>query len=415
MDNIASDYVTSSTGIDFTQNSSDTNGKGLYIRSGTEANAYPIYYYRGDVEDNNVIFGGFCWKIVRTTETGGVKMIYNGVPVEGACDNTGTASEIGTSVFNTNYNSPAYVGYMYGDVYEADGRDMNGDTTVYYYGNSVTYENGVYTLTNTITSDWSSVWETGLNNYHYTCFSTGTTCNEVYYLTYTNETYAYYLTLTDVASIEDALENMLDKNATSSTIKGNATTSGSIDYWYYNNLNSYTSSLEDTIFCNDRSIWNLGAFNPTGGLLNSEDGIFEALIFEPFGRMFDTLLYGTTYEPSLSCSRDVDKFTVSSSNGNGVLDYPVGLLTLDEVAMAGLFAEEANEDFYLYTGSDYWLGSPGGVVGGSAGGSDVDSDGTLVNDAVDNAFGLRPVVSLRLGIGVSGGSGTVADPYVIES
>jgi hypothetical protein len=78
MDNIQSEFVTASTGIDFSQISSDTNGKGLYIRSGTENDAYPIVYYRGDVEDNNVLFNNKCWKAVRTTDTGGVKLIYNG-------------------------------------------------------------------------------------------------------------------------------------------------------------------------------------------------------------------------------------------------------------------------------------------------------------------------------------------------
>ena len=75
MDNINSTYVNNSTpGIDFSAISSDTNGKGLYTLSSTSNDAYPIMYYRGDV-DNNVLFGGFCWKIVRTTDTGGIKLI----------------------------------------------------------------------------------------------------------------------------------------------------------------------------------------------------------------------------------------------------------------------------------------------------------------------------------------------------
>ena len=36
------------------------------------------------------------------------------------------------------------------------------------------------------------------------------------------------------------------------------------------------------------------------------------------------------YTPTLNCSRDIDKFTVSNSIGNGKLTYPVGLLTVDE-------------------------------------------------------------------------------------
>ena len=52
---------------------------GLYNGEGSDTYANPVYYYKGNVENNNVLFGGFCWKIVRTTETGGVKIVYNGV------------------------------------------------------------------------------------------------------------------------------------------------------------------------------------------------------------------------------------------------------------------------------------------------------------------------------------------------
>ena len=65
MDNIQSTNVSASTGIDFSKISGDTdndnvidNGEGLYIRATTENDAYPIMYYRGAVEDNNVYFAG---------------------------------------------------------------------------------------------------------------------------------------------------------------------------------------------------------------------------------------------------------------------------------------------------------------------------------------------------------------------
>ncbi|MBR7041890.1 MAG: hypothetical protein IKI04_00140, partial [Bacilli bacterium] len=57
IDNISSTYVTNSNGVQFNAVSSNTNGKGIYIRSGTENDAHPIYYYRGAVTDNNVLFG----------------------------------------------------------------------------------------------------------------------------------------------------------------------------------------------------------------------------------------------------------------------------------------------------------------------------------------------------------------------
>ena len=53
---------------------------GLYNGEGADTYANPVYYYKGNVQNNNVLFAGFCWKIVRTTETGGVKIVYNGIP-----------------------------------------------------------------------------------------------------------------------------------------------------------------------------------------------------------------------------------------------------------------------------------------------------------------------------------------------
>ena len=70
---------------------SGTNG--IYVRNDTINDPYPIYYYRGAV-DNNLIFAGFCWKIVRTTETGGVKLIYNGNIVNSFISCNTLASEI---------------------------------------------------------------------------------------------------------------------------------------------------------------------------------------------------------------------------------------------------------------------------------------------------------------------------------
>ena len=103
----------SDVGINFGAISSDTNGKGVYTFSRTANYAYPIYYYRGDVQNNNVLFGNFCWKILRTTTTGGVKLIYNGTPNNGVCNNVGEASEIGKSIFNIEDTGAKYVGYMY--------------------------------------------------------------------------------------------------------------------------------------------------------------------------------------------------------------------------------------------------------------------------------------------------------------
>lgn len=78
LDDRVSPYVTSSSGINFNTISSDTNGKGLYISKGTENSNNPLLYFRGDVTNNNVLIGDSCWKIIRTTEDGGTKLLYNG-------------------------------------------------------------------------------------------------------------------------------------------------------------------------------------------------------------------------------------------------------------------------------------------------------------------------------------------------
>ena len=406
--------ATSDASLDFTQTSEATETNGVYIKSGTETYSNPIYYYRGSV-NNNLIFADTCWKVVRTTETGGLKLLYNGVPSNGQCNNTGSASAIGTNTFNTNYNSPAYVGYMYGNVYEVYYVEMSSVTDAYVYGNSVTYSNGTYTLTNTISGVWSDVYETGLINNHYTCLSTGTTCENVYYISGTTSEIAIYMTLSNGKKVEDALTEMLDNNTTSSTIKGNNTTSGTLDYWYYTSIEQkgYSSYIEDTVWCNDRSTYSIGAFNPNGGLTNydTEDEselMSTVLIFSIFDRLMSA-------SPSLSCSRNIDKFTVNESNGNGALDYPVGLLTADEILLAGADTGSNNTSYYLYSGSSYWAGSPFDFGHDVAGEAVVGLGGYLSGNVVTDSIGVRPSVSLKPGFSLTGnGDGTATNPYIIS-
>ena len=117
-DNVSSPNVSSNTGINFGAKSSSTNGNGVYytVNPNKTDNGERVYYYRGEVENNYVKYGSYCWRMVRTTENGGVKLVYAGLPVNDVCPQTGTSVNAlaTTTVYNSNGTYNNYVGYMYG-------------------------------------------------------------------------------------------------------------------------------------------------------------------------------------------------------------------------------------------------------------------------------------------------------------
>ena len=90
------------------------------------------YYFRGAVKNNYVEFANKCWRIVRVSGDGSVKLILhndNPTGVANPCDaanNSASAAfarysgETYKSAYNTNYNDNAYVGFKYGTVGAGD-------------------------------------------------------------------------------------------------------------------------------------------------------------------------------------------------------------------------------------------------------------------------------------------------------
>ena len=76
------------------------------------------YYFRGNVLDNYVSFANKIWRIVRINGDGTIRLVLD--------------SSAGSSVFNTNVNDNAYVGYMYGTpgstTYDATHQNINDST-----------------------------------------------------------------------------------------------------------------------------------------------------------------------------------------------------------------------------------------------------------------------------------------------
>ena len=111
--NVSYDSVTyklNVTTLTETELETDKSDKGLY--QGTDDYG-TTYYYRGNVKNNIVKFAGFYWQIVRINGDGSIRLMYNGTEKNA----TGVKQSINnrTYQFNSNYNDPAYVGYMYGN------------------------------------------------------------------------------------------------------------------------------------------------------------------------------------------------------------------------------------------------------------------------------------------------------------
>ena len=394
------------TRIDFSKQSSTDGTKGIYTTTNTENNV-PVYYYRGAVDNNHVLFANFCWRIVRTTETGGVKLIYDGKPSNGQCNNTGADTTIGNIQFNTNYNSLAYVGYMYNTAHTPSSKDITKLSGNIVFGNDATYDASTkkYTLKDTKTltnpSNWNTEYSNYTDKYHYTCFSSGTTCQSVYYIhaIYSEDKHAYYFTLTNGKKPKDLLNDMFEGNI--NVKESNAKVK--IDAWYKTNMTSYTSKLEDNGFCNDRTYYN---FN-TSGWNKDYSNYDKWLNFSSIQRLSNRKL-------SLVCPRQLDKFSVSANNGNGALTYPVGMITAEEMAYAGAVIWQINTSYYLYNGVYNWSFSPSYFGRWGAGVFSLYSSGGFSDDVVSGLHGGRPVVSLKQGTVLSSGNGTSTSPFIVN-
>ena len=165
-----------------------------------------------------------------------------------------------------------------------------------------------------------------------------------------------------------------------------------VDAWYKKYLlEDYDDYIEDTIFCNDRSIRALNGWNPDGGMTNAY------LQFKEYNDTSD-----------LSCTNTTDKFSVS--NNNAKLTYKVGLMSSPEMNIL-------NNSNARKTGQYYWLASPYYFYNyyNCASGRVVNADGDMHYSNVGGAGGVRPAVSLKPGITYSTGDGSMSNPYVVAT
>ena len=141
------------------------NGLGTYGSDG-QADAYPNYVVLSSASNkSDITTTDTCWRIVRTTGSGGVKMIYNGSYRDKSCANKSNNTMAGASVFNTKNNNSAYIGYTYnGNII---GVNTISDVSVIFGNNTdVALNNLRSTLKQYIEDSWylSNMMDAGYTN-----------------------------------------------------------------------------------------------------------------------------------------------------------------------------------------------------------------------------------------------------------
>ena len=386
-----------------------------YVCSATDTYG-TSYYYRGNVTNNYVKFADKYWRIIRINGDGTVRVIYDGTSAHTNGESS-TDRQIGESAFNhywkknniqeaTNsyvYNDNAGVGYMYGN------RDAIVEATEYYSSISFTNTNTYYiakeynydattdkfTLKDPIVVLGSDLTTDYIGYYTFGSTSASDSSYELRKI--------FGVTAGDSsASVKygyvrygTSSKEVAQTNTNSSDIKVY------LDTWYQTNISGTENEqyLADNIFCNDRSF-------------SSSNSGTGAGVSKTYYNWYNW----HASKSNLKCPQKNDAFTVSdTTNGNGALTYPIGLITTDEAVLAGGWSS-SNSGYYLYSGSWYWASSPHRFSGDDARVKRVYSSGNAYDSrsVSGSNVGVRPVFNLKAEILLQG-SGTATDPYRISS
>ena len=179
----------------------------------------------------------------------------------------------------------------------------------------------------------------------------------------------------------------------------NSTIKTYLDTWYENNIKGTTNEqyIADNLFCNDRSFASNNSGTGTG-------------ISRTYYRWSNFADNSNNNKMMLTCPQQNDAFTVNdTSKGNGALTYGIGLVTTDEVVLAGGYSDD-NYDYYLYNGKEYWTMSPHTGSHGTGELIVCPSGSAECANYVINAYGARPVINLKSDV-LTYGDGTMNNPY----
>jgi len=183
----------------------------------------------------------------------------------------------------------------------------------------------------------------------------------------------------------------------------NSTVKIEVEKWYQEKLKKYENLLDtNSGFCDDTS---------------RDDSI--GITYEyPFNAHIRIEM---NHIPSLKCDNSLLDTIQGANRGNKLLTYPIGLITADEVALAGGYNLNENEknNFWLNTGENYWTASAcyasqNGCCASSYRNYGVSSNGDLEGETLKALIGVRPVINLKTITTFLSGNGTLENPYVVQ-
>ena len=182
-----------------------------------------------------------------------------------------------------------------------------------------------------------------------------------------------------------------------------------VDNWYKNNLIAYTKYLsKDAVYCNDRNL--------ASGQTYSTTSNFDYASWE---RIY------TNKQPTYNCTNMRDAFSVNNTSAK--LNYPIGLMSIDELSYAGgNSSTRLTAPYVWYYTNANGESSYGSLTFGSLslvrwegsytlvwGINGSDSPGFLNGIHTGGLHAVRPSVSLLSCNLISRGNGSPENPYVV--
>ena len=180
-----------------------------------------------------------------------------------------------------------------------------------------------------------------------------------------------------------------------------------LETWYNNNLKTYESVIDDTVWCNDKTNVTDTTYNPWN--MSNVNGLGYAKNVTYYGatqRLVSKSNSAGGTGPSLKCNGELSKITSK-----------IGLITADELAYAGYARGLQNTTTYLQenaTDTYWWSLSPNSFNGSRANVWNVNgSSGNLSFNSVNYTDGVRPSISLKSTTNATG-EGTSSSPFIIS-